>query len=172
VQGELPIGPRGPAGPPGADGEPGPAGPAGEQGFPGLPGPEGPAGRRGQTGPRGPAGPPGPSGGSSGVRAYVEVEFDGTLIADRNSGVSQDNVTHPSTGVYCVGGLSFAPRSAVATGQNGFGQHFTLVTAAIARQGQSLAGCAGTDQVRVRTVGVNLTPRQLEDHPFFLWLDD
>jgi hypothetical protein len=184
ARGQLPIGPRGPAGPagePGATGPQGPEGPSGAGAGPqGGAGPAGPAGRAGPQGEQGdegapggqgPPGPPGPPSAGGGPRAYVEVESNGTLIDDRNAGVEAQNVTHPATGVYCVGGLAFTPRSAVATGQNGFGQTSTLATATVAH-GSALTGCAATDQVRVRTVNIASNPRALGNHPFFLWLDD
>lgn len=170
---ELPAGRQGP---PGADGEDGPrgrAGPFGEDGPRGPRGPAGPPGPQGPAGAEGPPGPPGPGGGEGAPAGYAEVEADGTVVADRNLNIEQGDLTHTTgSGVYCIGGLPFDVRSAVAVGQNEGDQNFTVATAALLRPGLSLSGCASTDQVRVRTVNVAPSTAALADRAFFLWLED
>jgi hypothetical protein len=43
------------------------------------------------------------------------IAANGTLDPAHSDGVSQANVSKPITGLYCIGGLSPAPRTAVAT---------------------------------------------------------
>jgi hypothetical protein len=156
-------GPRGPEGDAGPVGAVGPKGPAGDRG-PATPGAKGPAGN---TGPAGPAGHPG----ASAPRAYVEVEAAGTLVADRSLGFAPATVTKiPNQwGVYCISGLAFTPRSAIATGQNGFGNSWTIAVASI---GGNLAPCPAGTQVRVRASIMQTAPARQDDRAFFLWLDD
>jgi hypothetical protein len=47
---------------------------------------------------------------ASAVR-YVTVLGDGTIVPAETKGVTQANVTHPGTGIYCVNGLSPAPNA-------------------------------------------------------------
>jgi hypothetical protein len=194
---ELPVGATGAAGAPGEPGpggDRGPAGPAGAeagpQGKPGPRGPEGDAGPLGPTGPkgatgdRGPAtpgpkgatgstGPAGPAGhaGPSAPRAYVEVEAAGTLVPDRSLGFAPATVTKVAGqwGVYCIGGLTFTPKTALATGQNGFGNSWTI---AVASLGGNLAPCPAGTQVKVRASIMQTPPARQDDRAFFLWLDD
>jgi hypothetical protein len=194
--GEVPVGATGAAGSPGAagpagdPGSHGPAGGAGRQGKPGPRGPEGdtgpvgPAGPKGPAGDRGPAtpgakgpagntGPAGPAGhaGPSAPRAYVEVEATGALVPDRALGFAPATITKlPNQwGVYCIAGLPFTPKSAIATGQNGFGNSWTIAVASI---GGNLAPCPAGTQVKVRASIMQTPPARQDDRAFFLWLDD
>jgi hypothetical protein len=180
-----PGGDRGPAGPqgsaPGPVGKPGPAGSLGDPGVAGPAGPKGPAGDRGPAtpGPKGPAGDAGAAGpaghaGPSVPRAYVEVEASGALVADRSLGFAPATITKiPNAwGVYCISGLAFTPRSALATGQNGFGNSWTIAVASISRDGAALAPCPAGTQVRVRASIMQTAPARQDDRAFFLWLDD
>jgi hypothetical protein len=99
-------------------------------------------------------------------------------------------VTHPQTGVYCIGGLSFTPRVAVATGHGGLRTDPTtgqilpnrfdeVVTVALAVPGQfniAGSGCSATDQVRIYTyrvgAGQSSPPNSLNDNGFHILLDD
>jgi hypothetical protein len=47
------------------------------------------------------------------VRSMV-IEGNGTVIASKSSGITQTNVTHPATGIYCINGLNPAPKTAIA----------------------------------------------------------
>jgi hypothetical protein len=66
-------------------------------------GPQGPVGPQGPAGPQGTAGPQGPAGTAD---AYARVAADGTVNPDFSKNVTSENVTHPQTGVYCIGGLT------------------------------------------------------------------
>jgi hypothetical protein len=84
-----------------------------------------PAGPKGDTGPQGPKGDSGSQGakgdaGSQGVagtaKAYAFVNANGTIDANFSSGVTQAMVTHGAgQSSYCISGLAFAPKNAVAT---------------------------------------------------------
>ena len=105
------------------------------------------------------------------LRAYVEVEAAGTLVPDRSLGFAPATVTKVQNqwGVYCISGLAFTPKSAIATGQNGFGNSWTIAVASI---GGNLAPCPAGTQVRVRASIMQTAPARQDDRAFFLWLDD
>jgi hypothetical protein len=120
----------------------------------------------------------GRSTGTPGPAGYAEINADGTIYVDdsgqyrgvpRAENIRQGNITHPSPGVYCLGRLSFDPRSAVVAGANGGDANFTLATVDINAPGQ-LIGCGPKDTVRIRTIDVRTTA--LTDERFFVWLDD
>jgi hypothetical protein len=126
-------------------------------------GPQGPQGVQGAQGPQGPAGP--------GVAAVATIGLDpnGNVTVDPNfsRGVTLANVTHPQTGVFCIGRLSFQPLVAVGNGRRGLGHDAngnivftktdTIVTANVIVPVQDpdpnvdtfLYGCTDTDQVEV-----------------------
>lgn len=78
------------------------------QALGGQRGPAGPRGRRGRTGPKGDKG-------DGGAVAYARVASDGTIDTGRAKGLTQANMSHPSTGVYCFINLGFTPKNVVAT---------------------------------------------------------
>jgi hypothetical protein len=49
----------------------------------------------------------------------ASVDFDGTVVAAESDGVTQANVTHAGEGIYCVNGLSPAPRSVAVSMREG-----------------------------------------------------
>jgi hypothetical protein len=57
-----------------------------------------------QTGPQGSTGPQGPAGQNGTADAFGLIGPDGT-VSPASKNVSQANVTHRQTGVYCIGGL-------------------------------------------------------------------
>jgi hypothetical protein len=146
----------------------------GNRGLRGLRGANGAAGVRGPTGVQGVQGTPGEAVGFAGVHG------DATLFtpASLSKNVTAANISHPLMGVYCFHDLPFTPRSAIATGANGFGANFTLVTVEInGRDGGIFAppDCASTDQARVRTVlvpsGGTYAPSALSDQAFYVWFE-
>jgi hypothetical protein len=96
-----------PAGAAGAAGSRGPAGPAG---APGPTGPTGPAGADGAQGPAGPAGAPGTA------LAHAQIGPGGQVAGGTTLRITQAEVTHPRTGVYCIDAHDLAPRVLTATG--------------------------------------------------------
>jgi hypothetical protein len=69
--------------------------------------------------PKGEQGPAGAKGADGTALAYAYISADGTLNASRSKGITQANVLHnvgsPGTGRYCISGLPFTPKHAVAT---------------------------------------------------------
>jgi hypothetical protein len=106
--------------------------------------------------------------------AYAEINADGTLFVDdsgpdaglpRVRNITQAEVSHPSTGIYCFSGLSFDPRNAVVSGA----QPFTLATVEVNPPAQ-LIDCGPTDTVRVRTIDIRT--QTFTDERFFIWFED
>jgi hypothetical protein len=66
---------------------------------------------------------------ASTIVRWATVNADGTIIAAQSQGITQDNITHPSAGFYCLTGLDPVPTAATATRRFGgtFGQIFVEV---------------------------------------------
>jgi hypothetical protein len=133
--------------------------------------PAGPKGDKGDTGAPGAPGAPGEA------VAFAGVHGDGTLFtpASLAKNITAGNISHPATGVYCFHNLPFTPRSAVASGANGFGANVTLATVELGgRDGNAFsADCTATDQARVRTASVpgGGTASALADLAFYVWFE-
>jgi len=70
--------------------------------------------------------------GPSEALAYAMVRADGTIDpAFTSSNMTNANVQHPSSGVYCFVGMPFPPNSAVVSGENSNGQNDTLASVTI-----------------------------------------
>jgi hypothetical protein len=153
-----------------------PRGPRGFRGLRGLSGAAGPAGTTGPTGPTGPIGPTGIAGAPGTAVAFARVQADGSLEPTTNPSVQYLNIQaasiqHAAAGVYCFGGLSFTPRSAmVAPDSAGDATPHTIVSIAIYR-GVVLNTCdVNHQQARVTTVSVdNAAAPTLADHRFYVW---
>lgn len=131
-----------------------------------------------ETGPPGRDGQDGAPGAPGEAVAYAWIAADGAVVPESSRNVAQANVTHPAPGLYCLGGLPFRPRSAVATGISGIDQLGnptrvdTLVTVTVADPPTSFPlGCAETDQVRVRTIAAT-SGSALVDRGFNIWFED
>ena len=115
-----PRGPRGKRGPRGLRGLKGARGPRGVRGLRGVAGPTGPTGPAGPAGAAGATGAQGPPGPAGTALAFAHVNADGTVDAANSKGFPPGVVSHTATGHYCIGGLGFTPRNAVASaGFNG-----------------------------------------------------
>jgi|1186.fasta_scaffold345860_2 hypothetical protein len=111
--------------------------------------------------------------------AYANVLENGTIDPNASSdGIADANITHPSPGVYCVTGLSFAARSAVVSGDNSFGNDDTIASVAVDTIGEGLAGCPDGSPLRIRTLDPNgiagssappYAPARI-DHRFQIWI--
>jgi hypothetical protein len=89
---------------------------------------------------------------TSNIVRWATVNADGTVVAAQSHGITQANITHPSTGRYCIVGLDPAPTAATATRRFGgtFGQIFVEI---------DLSGGACTDaQGAVATYNNNTPP--------------
>jgi hypothetical protein len=88
--------------------------------------------------------------------AYAYVSGDGTIVIGGDGvaharNVSDANISHPSTGVYCFTGLDFQPRAIVGTGTH----ETTLVS------GQVVV-CRSTGSSGVRTRGRSYSERVMD----------
>jgi hypothetical protein len=140
----------------------------------------------------GPQGPQGPSGADATVAAFARIDGTGALVggASQNRGVTaamiQKDAGAPAAdstgpGVYCFGGLGFAPKSAVVTLDNtdslpGIpnvqGGSLNFIASVAVFKGEDLGRCDATHgDVRVAIERVDQTnPPELVDHGFFIWL--
>jgi hypothetical protein len=144
-----------------------PAGPRGADGAPGTPGADGSPGADGTA------------------AAFARVGAAGLLDGGsppQNKNVVQANIQHDAVagstttgpGVYCIGGLSFAPRSAMVTPDSAGALGTTNVIASVAVQrGNTLGNCdAGHQQARVSILAVDQTNAPtLTDHGFYIWFE-
>ena len=126
----------------------------------------------------GPPGLDGQDGAPGEAVAYARISAAGDVVPQFSSNVVQANVTHPAPGLYCIGGLSFTPKSVVATGVSGIDGSGnptfvdTLITAIVSEPGVTFPlGCAETDQVRVRTIAATQGTALL-DRGFNIWFED
>jgi hypothetical protein len=139
------------------------------------------AGPTGPTGATGPAGPTGAQGLPGDAVAFARVNAAGTLDAgtpSQQKNVVQANVQHDvvtGAGVYCFGGLSFTPRSALVTIDSAGAISTSNQIASVAVQrGNALANCDAThQQARVSVIHVDQTNAPtLTDHGFVIWFED
>ena len=136
----------------------------------GATGAAGARGANGAQGPPGPQGPQGPGGAPGTARAYAYVAGDGTVDASKSKGIAQANIDADTvTGAVCLTGLSFTPRSVVATAATpGAGQEDTIATADLAPGGSIGTGdCQGTVLIKTFEVGIGLI-----SVPFYVVLQD
>jgi hypothetical protein len=162
----------------------GPKGAQGPQGIQGLPG------NAGQNGTDGPTGPTGPNGTAV---AFARIAADGTLVggAAQNKGIVVANVQHTAgapaaevtgDGIYCIGGLSFTPTSAMVSTDNTdslpavpnlTGGSLNFISTVAVFKGEDLGRCdAAHGQVRIAIEQVNDSAvPTLANHGFLLWLE-
>jgi len=145
--------------------------PAGARGLTGATGPAGATGATGATGVQGPAGI---------AVAYARVGSTGTLDAGtppQSKNVVQANIEKDATtgpGIYCFGGLTFTPTSAIVTVDSAGAVAASNQIAAVAVQrGNTLGNCDAThQQARVSLTQVNDTVAPaLVDHGFYIWFE-
>jgi len=131
------------------------------------------------SGPRGLQGVQGTPGADGTAAAFARIQADGSLLralADfpaTSKGIEAANVTHPSTGVYCID-LGFRPASAMVSLDNaGFNAPadgaFSVSVAT--ERGNNIKPCTGTD-ARVRTTKwTDAAAPAFTDHPFVVWFE-
>jgi len=139
-------------------------------------------GKKGETGPEGAKGLPGAAGaqGPAGTaKAFAAVTGPGTTVPSQTKNITDANITHPASGVYCFA-LPFTPVNAVVDGSNLMGANDTLATVYVRRAGDAAPeGCGANDNVRVRTLDLDGDPAtvtanyspSLQNHDFFLWIE-
>lgn len=99
-------------------------------------------------GPAGAPGAPGAAGPAGTAMAFALVPAAGGVDVASSKNVAPGNVTHPSTGVYCLSGLNPAPRNAVASVAITPGDGYS-VFAGLTTDAAAIAGCPGGTQVSV-----------------------
>jgi hypothetical protein len=130
----------------------------GNRGRAGPIGPQGPTGARGPTGAQGAAGS---------AAAYARVLATGAVDASFSKNVASGNVTHPGTGKYCIGGLPFAPKNAVASpdhiGSSGSNPN-PAIFVNLANPAFTSTGCTGKQIALIVVNGSNTAI----DHGFYI----
>ena len=134
-----------------------------------------------QTGPQGQAGQNGTA------DAFGRIDADGTVMAPLSKNVSQANVTHPQTGVYCIGGLvvngqPYSPKIAIGNGVASVAQDANgnsiphpdsdaiIEARALGDQATTLVLCPDTAKVRVYTYSAS--NHALADRDFQILFDN
>jgi len=137
---------------------------------------KGAKGSKGAKGLPGPAGARGPGGTAV---AFAAVGAGGTTVASQTKNVTDANIKHTASGVYCFE-LPFAPKNAIVNGSNLGGANDTLPTVYVRRPGDPPPDdCTANDSVRVRTLDLDGNPSTvsamyspaLRDHDFFIWFE-
>jgi hypothetical protein len=153
----------------------------GNRGARGATGAAGPAGATGPAGPAGEAGAPGAAGqnGAPGEAvAYATIQEDGTVSPSSGAkGITNANVRRVANGVYCFRNLSFTPKNAMVSANNGFNNEFTVVSVTVNTDpAVPLSECEDTELVRVRTLllpaGAGYQPPSLQNRRFNIWFED
>jgi hypothetical protein len=113
---------------------------------------------------------------SSGPAAYTAILGNGLPKPGAASrGFPPGDVSHVlNTGIYCFRGLSFTPRSAVATIMDNGALTAVPFTASVEiNNGGGLAGCSYSfQQARVTITKVDdVSPPALTDHDFSIWFE-
>jgi hypothetical protein len=156
------VGEPGATGPSGAVGTTGPVGATGEKGSEGAKGGEGKQGATGQTGARGETGATGEKGangatGASGPLAYVNVSQEGDILEAKNV----ESVTEPSSGIFCLKGISGTPHDVEATINYNESSQLSIIRATLGR-GEDHP-CPVETQVTVETSVALLEGGKLEE---------
>lgn len=149
-----------------------PAGPQGERGAQGERGIQGESGAPGEAGPRGQA------------RAYAFVKSDGTVDLDRSSGftganlVKGDPASAAANGFYCITGLPFTVKSAIATSAYDTGSVVAAaprISVQVADAGSqiSVSSCTGLSSSDIQAlVNTRDGSGNNANSAFVIWLED
>jgi hypothetical protein len=133
----------------------------------------GPQGAQGPQGPQGPQGEKGDTGAAGSALAYAHLLVSGsgvTVDAARTKGVAQANVSRATTGVVCIKGLSFTPRSVAAIGDAAQSGPLVVAMAGLAPDAAVLAVCGGDGQAALAIQTVGDTPANV-DHDLYVTLN-
>jgi hypothetical protein len=136
-------------------------------------------GQKGSPGARGLTGAAGAQGPAGTAVAFAAVTGPGTTVSGQTKNISDANITHPASGVYCFA-LPITPTNAVVTGSNLGAANDTVATVYVRRVGDGpLGDCGANDNVRVRTLDLDgnagtvssVYAPALTNHDFFLWIE-
>jgi hypothetical protein len=141
-------------------GKTGPVGPTGQQGPQGDRGPAGPQGPPGLTGIKGDKGTPGADGSA---KAYAYVTSTGQ-VASGSKGITTANITALQFGEYCITGLDFTPRVAIAQPDILSNDVSDDMVAEVQTPNDGTGNCPGSDQVYVRIANETITGAQGFEH--------
>ena len=141
-------------------GKTGPAGAAGATGPQGERGPAGPQGPPGLTGEKGDKGTPGADGSA---KAYAYVSSLGQ-VAPGSKGITSANITAKVFGEYCITGLDFTPRVAIAQPDILSNNGNANMVAEVQTPNDGTGNCPGSDQVYVRIAHEDITGAQGSEH--------
>lgn len=151
-------------------GKTGPAGPAGAQGPQGDRGPAGPQGPPGLTGEKGDKGTPGADGSA---KAYALITSLGQ-VGPGSKGITSANITAKAFGEYCITGLGFTPRVAIAQPDVLSNNGFTAMVAEVQTPNDGTGTCPPSDQVYVRIAHEDIAQMPLrivrtgQQHDFYI----
>ncbi len=124
------------------------------------------------AGPQGPTGPQGATGEPGSAAAYALIVFNGTVFSPASKNVTDANVAHTAgTGVYCIQGLPFAQRSAMATlAIPGTNESDTIVNISSTYSGPDCPDSFVKRTTRVTTFDISLNAPA--DRSFDIWFED
>jgi hypothetical protein len=111
---------------------------------------------------------PGPKGDPGTAAAYAHVRDDGTVVTSESQNITDADISHPETGVYCVSGPGFKIRHAQVTPEAYSTQTVHDRVAEILLE--SPFGCPSGTDLRVQIHDISLNA--LVDHWFYLLLED
>ncbi len=125
----------------------------------------------------GPAGAPGLAGAPGSAAAYAEIQGGGGVDEEGSFNVTDANVSDPAVGVYCIGGLPFVPRSAVATVQASSDDDTRdrITAVLVSSPSTNPFGCAAGDRIRVQIIDLGLigaTAEGFADNYVHVWIED
>ena len=123
------------------------------------------------------AGPPGASGINGSAAAFALIQGNGSVDDAQSFNVTDANVTNPSIGVYCIGGLPFQPKSAVATPQatSALDTRDRIAAVLVSTAPAIPFGCAAGDLVRVQIIDngvLGATAAGFANNFVQVWIED
>ena len=125
----------------------------------------------------GPPGPPGASGINGSAAAFALIQGNHSVNAAESFNVTDANVTNPSTGVYCIGGLPFQPKNAVATPQatSALDSRDRIAAVLVSTAPGIPFGCAAGDSIRVQIIDngvLGATAAGFANNFVQVWIED
>lgn len=124
--------------------------------------PAGPPGAPGAPGAKGDKGDPGTPGSAV---AFARVLGTGAVDAANSKGIATANINRIGAGAYCISGLSFTPKSPIATLESPIAAPDLILRTGV---GVGPSGCPAGTQVRVF---IGTTGGALTDSTFYLALN-
>ncbi len=105
--------------------------------------------------------------------AHARIQADGTLEPNQFRNIAQANIEHVAlSGIYCFGGLTAVPTSAMVSFDNAqvIDANLGNVVSVAVFRGPGLLGCgAGFQQARVKIFNAGIAAPALADGRFYIW---